>query len=1041
MAKKINVPGRLHSVATGNILSGAVEIYDDITKKNQQVINKEVAERIDTLDNRSTQMETAINDISVTGGASTASAVSYSNSTSGLEAITTQGAIDELESKKFDKENIADDLTTDAATKVLSAKQGKKLFDLNMGYDVSVHNGGKSYTLAGTAQVVRLTITGAPTADGTITITFGGAAKAITISAATQNTAALVAAQVATGAFTGYTVRYTSGKAYVDFIASAVGKKAAPTIDFGTTGITGSISTTMAGADSAIAAVPAEFQRGGLTIAFVDAISGEYAKYFCNSSTWSNSIGGWIVADKFVMKAADTVLGINLYFSENFNVGLKLQKKYNVALSKGMTISYTVKAAGANNVYVVFGNDTRQVPVAKYGVAQDYVLTSDVQSVSIIINAADITTDGVVELSVTQQSLVDRLNEDEDALSSHALDINTLQIAQKKSDYGKTKSQRTIAQLCQIYKYYNVSGSTVTVNASTAWSSTDIIPVNIIDKVSIVSGETSLRPVVLFFSERSLTSYIGGLYAPTGTVLEFDPIKDSPKSAKYMIVQTQSKYVGSGYYTLTYRPTSNVQDYAVFATSGIWTEAIQLALDYSRKVNIPDIGQTYNLDDRLIIHSGQSLIADRTARFFLMDNVGTCFIRNENMFASTHDTDITIRGGIWDGNYAKNSGSYGNGGYCVSDKKSPVRGVSGMISMMGVDGLEISDITIRQARSFGVHITDCNRFHIHDVFFDDNKRDGIHCTGTCSNFHINDIKGLTKDDFVALNAWDWSYSTARFGQIKNGVVENLYEDVGDDNSIPTGDAVRFLCGEEEGVNYTCDNVVVRNVFCRNNNTSILISHQEDLENTAHVASSGKMGKIRLENLYIGSNTSPCILCAVDTESVSIRNFIPNGTNLAMKINTGITIDSMVIDGFVFKSPSGYNKAGQVTIAGDILMLSLNNVCYSRTDKVVDYTGFINLSGNLYHATLSNSSFDISDTVISANNDTAGTINIAIRNCKVSNASYVAIAKAGVYKIVENYFNKITSMIRNTGTNNIDAYDSMNTKVKVGSASTGNVTWG
>lgn len=46
MAKKINVPGRLHSVAIGNILSGAVEIYDDVTKKNQQVINKEVADAI-----------------------------------------------------------------------------------------------------------------------------------------------------------------------------------------------------------------------------------------------------------------------------------------------------------------------------------------------------------------------------------------------------------------------------------------------------------------------------------------------------------------------------------------------------------------------------------------------------------------------------------------------------------------------------------------------------------------------------------------------------------------------------------------------------------------------------------------------------------------------------------------------------------------------------------------------------------------------------------------------------------------------------------
>jgi hypothetical protein len=58
-----------------------------------------------------------------------AEAVDYDNSESGLTATDMQGAIDEVESEKIDKTSIADNLTTDDATKVLSAKQGKVLKD------------------------------------------------------------------------------------------------------------------------------------------------------------------------------------------------------------------------------------------------------------------------------------------------------------------------------------------------------------------------------------------------------------------------------------------------------------------------------------------------------------------------------------------------------------------------------------------------------------------------------------------------------------------------------------------------------------------------------------------------------------------------------------------------------------------------------------------------------------------------------------------------------------------------------------------------
>jgi len=74
---------------------------------------------IKLLQTRSTQMEESIKDIAASGGASQANAVTYDNTQSGLDSVTAQGAIDELQTKKFDKSNIAQELG-DSEEKVVS---------------------------------------------------------------------------------------------------------------------------------------------------------------------------------------------------------------------------------------------------------------------------------------------------------------------------------------------------------------------------------------------------------------------------------------------------------------------------------------------------------------------------------------------------------------------------------------------------------------------------------------------------------------------------------------------------------------------------------------------------------------------------------------------------------------------------------------------------------------------------------------------------------------------------------------------------------
>ena len=128
----------------------SINLTDELlakTKKGKIASAKQVflegdQENLQQIGEKTHQLEEAIKDITVSGGASTANAVSYNNEISGMTAITAQGAIDELAAKnkaqdaiieakaeksevateldkKFNKENIAQEFG-DSKNKVVS---------------------------------------------------------------------------------------------------------------------------------------------------------------------------------------------------------------------------------------------------------------------------------------------------------------------------------------------------------------------------------------------------------------------------------------------------------------------------------------------------------------------------------------------------------------------------------------------------------------------------------------------------------------------------------------------------------------------------------------------------------------------------------------------------------------------------------------------------------------------------------------------------------------------------------------------------------
>lgn len=216
-------------------------------------------------------------------------------------------------------------------------------------------------------------------------------------------------------------------------------------------------------------------------------------------------------------------------------------------------------------------------------------------------------------------------------------------------------------------------------------------------------------------------------------------------------------------------------------TGEVWTAAIQKTIDRANAVYIPGRGQPYYLDHPIVLKSGQSLVAATNAEFRLRPNVNTCMIRNEQVVGSqngqippevAYDHDIVIEGGLWTTlGTSRKEWNGNNRGH--PSRTNGVQGCHGVILLNHVQGAVVRNVTIRQSRIYGIHISDASHFLVEKIRFEENGRDGVHINGNSSYGVIRDIQGTTHDDFVALNAWEWMNVAPVYGNIHHMLVEDV----------------------------------------------------------------------------------------------------------------------------------------------------------------------------------------------------------------------------------------------------------------------------
>lgn len=169
------------------------------------------------------------------------------------------------------------------------------------------------------------------------------------------------------------------------------------------------------------------------------------------------------------------------------------------------------------------------------------------------------------------------------------------------------------------------------------------------------------------------------------------------------------------------------------------------------------------------------LYFEEGAVLVLRNNSDRPVIQNKNFTGTTNtDKNIEIYGIEIEGNEA-NQIKFGVTAPYTGEPTSGMR-------FFGVENLKIIGAKINKTRTYGIWISRVKNVIARDIEFNQSilvrdNQDGIHFNGLSYNLDISNIRGVTNDDMIALNANDVAQgSNVSFGEIKNATIKDVIFD-------------------------------------------------------------------------------------------------------------------------------------------------------------------------------------------------------------------------------------------------------------------------
>jgi hypothetical protein len=216
------------------------------------------------------------------------------------------------------------------------------------------------------------------------------------------------------------------------------------------------------------------------------------------------------------------------------------------------------------------------------------------------------------------------------------------------------------------------------------------------------------------------------------------------------------------------------------------TAGIQALLDAGTSaVYLPPPPKHYLISRTLVIHSGQALRLDPFTVIRLAPRSDTVMITNDD-----HDQgneNIALVGGIWDMDNRQQAPNpfpaMGQAG--LTTPYDPARFIGVLMRFNRVRNLTLQGLTLRDPTTFGAQLGNLYQFTVRDITFDyphanptEINMDGIHIHGNSRYGYVANLKGMTHDDLLALNADDGMVAEMSRGPIEDIAVDGLFAEDG-----------------------------------------------------------------------------------------------------------------------------------------------------------------------------------------------------------------------------------------------------------------------
>ena len=341
----------------------------------------------------------------------------------------------------------------------------------------------------------------------------------------------------------------------------------------------------------------------------------------------------------------------------------------------------------------------------------------------------------------------------------------------------------------------------------------------------------------------------------------------------------------------------DVTDYGALG-NGVANDAtaIQAALDSGADVvNIPS--GVYSIAQGLLIGSNTTLQVASDAIIRLAANTNEWMISNRTDGAS----NITVTGGIWDGNNAQNARGPDN---------DPTAYTGTAINFVDISNLELSNLTVRNPEAFSIAIGKADTFLVENInleqYIAHPNQDGVHVGGYSAHGVIRNIIATTantpNDDMIAINADDdptRSITRAMpLGPISDILVENVQADA-------AYNFVRILSNTSP-----IDDITVQGVSggCR--------IKAVNMDRWSFSVGAGNIRNVVLDDFEVyrvGTNTSPMIDIGLNVDNMHITDFVRTDTGAAptLRLSNGSSNDLLFGDGTELTTSSYTISSGSI----------------------------------------------------------------------------------------------------------------------------------